>query len=40
MKQLVNVFAQIGSKLDELKQVGRRIHLEGAEMVYFGLSEE
>jgi hypothetical protein len=36
-KQPVNVFAQIESNLDELKQVGRRIHLEGAEMVRFSL---
>ncbi len=35
MKQPVNVFAQIDSNLEELKQVGRRIHLEGAEMVRF-----
>ena len=35
MKQPVNVFAQIEANLEELKQVGRRIHLEGAEKVRF-----
>jgi hypothetical protein len=39
-KQPVNVFAHIESNLDELKQVGRRILLSGAEMVRFGLAEE
>jgi hypothetical protein len=38
-KQPVNVFAQITSDLDELAKVGRRIHLEGAEMVRFSLAE-
>ncbi len=36
-KQPVNVFAQVESSLDELKQVGRRVHQEGAEMVRFSL---
>ena len=35
MKQPVNVFAQIESNLDELKVVGRRILMEGAEIVQF-----
>ena len=38
-KQPVNVFAQIESNLDELKQIGRRILLQGAEMVHFSLVE-
>lgn len=38
-KQPVNVFAQIESNLDELKQIGRRILLQGAEMVRFSLVE-
>ncbi len=38
-KQPVNVFAQIEENLDELKNVGRRVLLEGAEMVRFSLSE-
>ncbi|MGD9375404.1 MAG: hypothetical protein PVJ23_06455, partial [Anaerolineae bacterium] len=39
-KQPVNVWAQIESDLDELKRVGQRIHLDGAEMVRFQLIEE
>lgn len=38
-KQPVNVFAQIDSDLEELKKVGRRIHLEGAETASFRLLE-
>ena len=39
-KQPVNVFAQIDEGLDELKRIGQRIILEGAEMVRFSLFEE
>lgn len=39
MKQPVNVFAQIESNLDELKEVGRRVLMNGAEMVHFSLNE-
>jgi hypothetical protein len=39
MKQPVNVFGQIESNLDELKQVGRRILMNGAETVRFSLLE-
>jgi hypothetical protein len=35
MKQPVNVFAQIESNLDELKEVGTRILMNGAETVRF-----
>lgn len=38
-KQPVNVFAQIDSDLEELTKVGRRIHLEGAEVARFRLLE-
>jgi hypothetical protein len=38
-KQPVNVFAQIEENLDELKKIGQRIVLEGAEMVRFSLIE-
>lgn len=38
-KQPVNVFAQIDSDLEELKKVGQRIHLEGAETASFRLLE-
>ena len=37
MKQPVNVFAQIETNLDELARVGRRVLMQGAEMVRFGL---
>jgi hypothetical protein len=37
MKQPVNVFAQIEQDLDQLQQVGRRVLMEGAEMVHFSL---
>lgn len=39
MKQPVNVFAQIESDLDELKKVGQRVLMNGAEMVHFRLLE-
>lgn len=35
MKQPVNIFAQIEERLDELRQVGRRVLMEGAETVRF-----
>lgn len=35
MKQPVNVFAQVRENLDELKKIGRRILMEGAEIVKF-----
>jgi hypothetical protein len=38
MKQPVNVFARVEEKLDELAQVGRRVLMEGAETVRFGLA--
>ena len=38
-KQPVNVFAQIEENLDELKKIGQRLVLEGAEMVRFSLIE-
>ncbi len=38
-KQPVNVFAQIEENLDELKRIGQRLVLEGAEMVRFSLIE-
>ena len=37
MKQPVNVFARIESNLDELEKVGKRILMDGAEMVRFSL---
>ncbi len=37
MKQPVNVFAQIEQDLDQLRQVGQRVLMEGAEMVHFSL---
>ena len=37
MKQPVNVFAQIETNLDELKEVGRRVLMNGAEIVRFSL---
>lgn len=37
MKQPVNVFAQIESNLDQLKEVGARILMSGAETVRFSL---
>lgn len=37
MKQPVNVFAQIESNLDQLKQTGTRILMSGAETVRFSL---
>ena len=39
MKQPVNVFAQIEDNLDELMKVGRRVLMEGAEVVSFSLRE-
>ena len=38
MKQPVNVFAQIDQNLDDLKKVGQRIHIQGAEIVRFSLA--
>jgi hypothetical protein len=38
-KQPVNVFAQIESDLAELKRVGQRVLMNGAEMVHFSLVE-
>lgn len=38
-KQPVNVFAQIETDLDQLKSIGQRILLEGAEIVKFSLLE-
>jgi hypothetical protein len=38
-KQPVNVFAQIDENLDELAKIGKRVLLEGAEMVRFSLAE-
>lgn len=40
MKQPVNVFAQISENLDELAQIGRRILMNGAEVVRFSVAEE
>jgi hypothetical protein len=39
MKQPVNVFAQIEENLNELLKVGKRVLMEGAEMVRFSLSK-
>ena len=38
-KQPVNVFANIDENVDELKEIGHRIIMQGAEMVRFGLLE-
>jgi hypothetical protein len=38
MKQPVNVFGQIDDNLAELKRVGQRILMQGAEMVRFSLA--
>ncbi len=38
-KQPVNVFANIDENLDELKEIGMRIIMQGAEMVRFSLKE-
>jgi hypothetical protein len=38
-KQPVNVFANIDDNLDELKEIGMRIIMNGAEMVRFSLLE-
>jgi hypothetical protein len=38
MKQPVNVFAMIEDNLDELMKVGKRVLLEGAEVVRFSLA--
>ena len=40
MKQPVNVFAQIDDKLEELREVGKRVLMEGAEEVKFNLITE
>jgi hypothetical protein len=37
-KQPVNVFAQIEENLDELMKVGKRVLMEGAEIVHFSLA--
>jgi hypothetical protein len=39
MQQPVNVFAQIDENLDELRKIGSRVLLEGAEIVKFSLAE-
>jgi hypothetical protein len=39
MQQPVNVFAQIDENLDELRKVGSRVLLEGAEIVKFSLAD-
>lgn len=39
MKQPVNVFAQIEAGLDELAQAGRRVLMQGAEMIRFNMRE-
>lgn len=39
MQQPVNVFAQIDDNLDELRKIGSRVLLEGAEIVKFSLAE-
>lgn len=38
-KQPVNVFANIDENIDELKEIGHRIIMQGAEMVRFSLLE-
>jgi hypothetical protein len=38
-KQAVNVFANIDENVDELKEIGQRIIMQGAEMVRFSLLE-
>lgn len=38
-KQPVNVFANIDDNLDELKEIGMRIIMHGAEMVKFSLAD-
>lgn len=38
-KQPVNVFANIDENVDELKEIGHRIIMQGAEMVRFSLVE-
>ncbi len=40
MKQPVNVFAQIEENLDELMRVGKRVLMEGAEVVSFSLARD
>jgi hypothetical protein len=40
MQQPVNVFAQIEENLDELEKAGKRINMEGAEIVKFSLAEK
>ena len=40
MQQPVNVFAQIDENLDELRKIGSRVLLEGAEIVKFSLAED
>ncbi len=37
-KQPVNVFGRVESDLDELARVGRRVLMEGAELVHFSLT--
>lgn len=37
MKQPVNVFARVEEQLEELRQVGRRVLMDGAESVRFSL---
>ena len=39
-QQPVNIFAQIESNLEELKEIGTRILMQGAELVSFQLAQE
>ena len=39
-QQPVNIFAEIESNLDELKEIGTRILMQGAELVSFQLAQE
>jgi hypothetical protein len=40
MKQPVNVFAQIEDDVEELMKVGKRVLMEGAEVVRFSLASD
>jgi hypothetical protein len=39
MQQPVNYFAQIEADLDELQNIGKRVLMEGAEVVKFSLEQ-
>jgi hypothetical protein len=39
MQQPVNVFAQVDENLDELRKIGSRVLMEGAEVVKFSLAD-